>query len=68
VGVLSAVSNAFVSRRQHPTVPRMQRVYRLLRKAVPALQRDAGARSLFEARVFTELVVAARLLWEQQSN
>jgi hypothetical protein len=38
----------------------------LLYKAIPDLQRDAGARNLFEARVFTELVVAARLLWEQQ--
>jgi hypothetical protein len=67
-GVLNALCNAFVSRTQHPSAPRMLQVYRLLRKAIPDLQRVAGARNLFEARVFTELVVAARLLWEQQSG
>jgi hypothetical protein len=65
VGVLNALCNAFVSRNQHPTVPRMQTVYRLLRRAVPDLRQTAGANSLFEARVFNDLVVAARALWEQ---
>jgi hypothetical protein len=65
-GVLAALCNAFVSRTQRPTVPRMMRVYRNLRRATPELQRDAGARDLFEARIFNELVVAARLLWEQE--
>ena len=46
----------------------MLRVYRLLRRDIPDLQKDAGAKTLFEARIFTELVVAARLLWEQQSG
>ena len=66
--MLNALCNAFVSRTQHPTVPRMLRVYRLLRRDIPDLQKDAGAKTLFEARIFTELVVAARLLWEQQSG
>ena len=44
----------------------MIRVYRLLRKAIPDLQRDAGASDLFQAGVFNELVVAARRFWEQQ--
>lgn len=65
VGVLNALCNAFVSRTQRPTVPRMLRVYRLLRRAIPDLQRDAGSSDLFQARVFNELVIAARLLWEQ---
>jgi hypothetical protein len=64
-GVFNALCNAFVSRTQRPTIPRMMRMYRLLRKAIPELQRDAGARDLFQARIFTELVVAARRLWEQ---
>lgn len=66
LGVLNALCNAFVSRRQRPTVPRMMRVYRLLRRAIPDLQREAGAKDLFEARVFDELLVAARRFWEQQ--
>ena len=66
-GVLNALCNAFISRRQRPTVPRMMRVYRLLRKATRELQRETGAKDLFEARVFDELLVAARRFWEQQA-
>lgn len=65
-GVLSALCNAFVSRSQRPTVPRMMRVYRSLRRAIPELCRDVGAQTLFEARIFDELVLATRRLWEQQ--
>lgn len=64
-GVLAALCNAFVSRSQHPTVPRMKTVYRRLRRAIPDLTLNAGANSLFEARVFNDLVVAARAFWEQ---
>src|SRR5260370_29703447 len=49
-GVLGELCDAFVSRSQRPTVPRMVRVYRQLRRAVPALQAAAGARDLFQAR------------------
>jgi len=65
-GVFNALCNAFVSRTQRPTVPRMMRAYRLLRKAIPDLQRNVGARDLFQARIFNELVVAARRIWEEQ--
>jgi hypothetical protein len=65
-GVLSALCNAFVTRSQRPTVPRMMHAYRRLRRASAALQADAGAHDLFEARVFDDLVVAAGRLWEQE--
>jgi len=65
-GVLRSLCNAFVSRSQRPTVPRMMRVYRRLRRAIPDLQQEAGTRDLFEARIFSDLVVAAHRLWEQQ--
>ncbi len=64
-GVLSALCNAFVSRRQRPTVPRMLRVYRQLRRVIPALRAEAGTKDLFQARVFDDLVLASRRLWEQ---
>ena len=64
-GVLSSLCNAFVGRTPRPTVPRMKTVYRRLRRAIPDLKLNAGANSLFEARVFNDLVVAARALWEQ---
>ncbi|HEU5414385.1 MAG TPA: hypothetical protein VFW31_11540 [Candidatus Angelobacter sp.] len=66
-GVLNALCNAFVSRGERPTVPGMFRAYLLLRQASAALQAAAGARDLFQARVFADLVVAARKLWEQRS-
>lgn len=65
-GVFNALCNAFVSRAQRPTVPRMLRVYRVLRKSIPDLQRDVGTKDLFQARIFDELVVATRRLWEEQ--
>lgn len=61
-GVLSSLCNAFVGRTPHPTVPRMKTVFR---RAIPDLKLNAGAKSLFEARVFNDLVIAARALWEQ---
>jgi hypothetical protein len=42
-GVLAALCNAFVSRGERPTVPRMMRSYLRLRQASAALQADAGA-------------------------
>jgi hypothetical protein len=66
-GVLGALCNAFVSRGERPTVPRMMRTYLRLRQASAALQADAGAPDLFQARVFADLVVAAGKLWEQEA-
>jgi|SRR5947209_922328 len=65
-GIFSALCDAFATRPQTRTVPEMMRVYRLLRKAIPDLQKDAGTKGLFQARIFNELTVAAALLWEQQ--
>ena len=65
-GVLGALCNAFVSRGERRTVPRMFRAYLRLREASAALQADAGAPDLFQARVFADLVVAAGKLWEQE--
>lgn len=65
-GVLGALCNAFVSRGERPTVPRMMRTYLRLRQASAALQDDAGAPNLFQARVFADLVVAAGKLWEEE--
>ncbi|MGH9570086.1 MAG: hypothetical protein ACRD4F_10620 [Candidatus Angelobacter sp.] len=66
-GVLGALCNAFVSRGKRPTVQRMMRTYLRLRRASADLQADAGARDLFQARVFDDLVVAAGKLWEQEA-
>ncbi|MGH9521947.1 MAG: hypothetical protein ACRD3E_05400 [Terriglobales bacterium] len=65
-GVMRSLCNAFVSRAERPSVPRMMRVYRQLRRAIPDLQRETGTTDLFEARIFNELIAEARVLWEQQ--
>lgn len=66
-GVLGALCGAFVSRTQKPTVPQMMRAYLRLRRLSADLQANAGARDLFQARVFDDLVVAAGKLWEQET-
>lgn len=60
-GVMREVCNAFVGPDQ-PTVPQMMQMYRDLRMRVPEILRDAGTRSLFTARAFSDLCLAAAAL------
>ena len=64
-GVMRELCNAFVRTTKRPSVPRMVKVYQQLRVTVPDLKREAGARDLFQARVFDDLVVAAGALAEE---
>ena len=57
-GVLREMGNAFV-RRQGATVPEMWRVYREVRKQIPAILERCGAQSVFGARAFAEISYAA---------
>jgi hypothetical protein len=57
-GVMREVCNAFV-RPHQPTVPQMMKMYRDLRRGVPKILHDAGTPTLFTARVFSDLCVAA---------
>ncbi len=62
-GVMRELGNAFVRRRgSQPTVPQMMWTYRRLRRHVPELQRSAGTQTLFEARIFGDICVAATKL------
>ncbi len=60
-GLFRELSNALVRSRRQPSVRRMSTIYQVIRSDAPKIKRDAGAKSLFEARVFKELVVLARL-------
>jgi hypothetical protein len=60
-GVMREVCNAFLKPKQ-PTVPQMMKMYRDLRRAVPKILRNAGTKSLFTARVFSDLCLAAAVL------
>ncbi len=58
-GVMREVCNAFVSSGTQPTVPSMMKMYRELHRTSPQMLRNAGARSMFTARVFSDLCVVA---------
>jgi hypothetical protein len=57
-GVMREVCNAFV-RPNQPTVPQMMKMYRDLRRSVRKILRNAGTTSLFTARAFSDLCLAA---------
>jgi hypothetical protein len=57
-GVMREVCNAFV-RPNQPTVPQMMNMYRSLRRGVPMILNNAGTTSLFTARAFSDLCLAA---------
>jgi hypothetical protein len=57
-GVMREVCNAFV-RPNQPTVPEMMHMYRSLRRGVPKILHNAGTKSLFTARAFSDLCLAA---------
>jgi hypothetical protein len=57
-GVMREVCNTFV-RPNQPTVPQMMKMYRDLRRSVPKILRNAGTTSLFTARAFSDLCLAA---------
>jgi hypothetical protein len=58
-GVMREVCNAFLSPSKQPTVPEMMKMYRDLRDGLPKIMRDAGTRSPFTSRVFSDLCLAA---------
>jgi hypothetical protein len=64
-GVMREVCNAFVSRGTQPTVPQMMRMYRALHGDSERILKNAGAKSLFSARVFSDLCLVAASLREK---
>jgi len=58
-GVLRELCNAFVRSRPKPTIQQMWAIYRDVRKGLPTILRQAGARSIYNARVFKDICVAA---------
>ena len=59
-GVLQALSNALVRRRHQPTVAELEEIYRDVSEYASEVKRRLSTKSLFEARVFRELVAAAQ--------
>jgi len=65
-GVFTQLCNALVRLKSQPTTQDIEQVYRRLTDLLPELQERAGASSPFEARVFRDLVLAARKLTRLQ--
>ena len=59
-GVFRELGNALVRGANQPTVQQMRAIYRNIKTASPLIVKNAGARTLFEASVFRQLVVLAR--------
>lgn len=61
VGVMSELCNAFARQKARPTVPGMMKAYRRVSAQLSALTENAGASSIFTARVFEDICVAAKI-------
>lgn len=60
-GVMREICNAFVrTRAARPAVPEMMQTYRGLSRKLNVITAAAGARSVFEARIFDDLCFAAK--------
>lgn len=64
-GVFRELGNALVLSDRQPTVAQMAAIYRALRRGLPGIMRNSGARSPFEARVFADLIVLGKALVAQ---
>ncbi len=58
-GVFRELCSAFVRPGRQPSVPQMRNIYRDVQKRVPEILRRAGARSIYNARVFKDICVVA---------
>lgn len=58
-GVMSGLCNIFRRPGRQPTVPQMMRIYKGLRKNQAAILKEAGSKTLYTKRVFTDLCVMA---------
>ena len=59
-GVFAALCDVFVRRHRQPSVQQMYRIYLVLRHNLPRIVREGGTRDPYRARVFRDLVLAAR--------
>ena len=67
-GVMRELCNAFVRRKNRPTVVEMMQTYNFLHRSVPELKRHSGAQTMFEARIFRDLLVLAAQFRDQRTK
>jgi len=59
-GVFGALNDVFVRNNRQPTVQQMYRIYLVLRRNLPRIMKQSGSRDPYGARVFQDLIFAAR--------
>lgn len=59
-GLFAALGDVFVRKHRQPSVQQMYRIYLVLRRNLPKIMREAGTTDPYRARVFRNLVLAAR--------
>lgn len=59
-GVFAALGDVFVRKNRQPSAQQMYQIYLVLRRNLPRIMRQAGARHPYGARVFQDLIFAAR--------
>jgi hypothetical protein len=59
-GLFGALCDVFVRRARQPSVQEMNRIYLVLRRNLRRIMRQAGAKDPYGARVFQDLIFAAR--------
>lgn len=59
-GIFGALCDIFVRKTRQPSVQEMYQIYLVLRRNLPKIVRQAGATDPYGARVFQDLVLAAR--------
>jgi len=58
-GILRSLTNALVRNKRQPTVTQLEKIFSDIKKAAIVIKSDLKTNTLFEARAFQELVVAA---------
>ena len=58
-GVFAEVCNALKPRGRRPTVQQMRRIYREVRKGLPRVLEESGAKSVYGARAFADISAVA---------
>ena len=60
--LFAGIANVFAGGIARPTIGQMERIYQGLVNALPRLKLESGAKSVFEPRIFKEMVTLARVL------
>jgi len=65
-GIMAQLRNVFLRESETSTVPEMIAAYRSVKRVLPRIKEKAGAKSLFAAAVFRDIVLATNILKKEE--